>query len=95
MPKFYFHFSDGHRTFSDRDGVDLTGLGALRREAVRQIRDMKAAQLESGTHGSWPDWTVTAVDASGAPVLHMAFDLTPKSLPAREKLPDVQSKSAR
>jgi hypothetical protein len=87
VPKFYFHFSDGRRTFSDTQGVDLTGLGALRREAVRQIRDMKAAQLESGVHGSWPDWTVIAVDAGGAPVLHMTFDLKPKPLPARETLP--------
>ena len=87
MPKFYFHFSDGRRTFSDTQGVDLIGLGAMRREAVRQIRDMKAAQLESGIHGSWPEWTVTAVDAHGAPVLHMAFDLTRKPLPAREALP--------
>lgn len=91
MPKFYFHFSDGQRTFSDTLGVDLTGLAALRREAVRQIRDMKATQLESGAHGSWPDWTMTAVDARGTPVLHMGFDLTPKPLPARETLPAARS----
>jgi hypothetical protein len=30
---------------------------------------------------------VIAVDAGGAPVLHMTFDLKPKPLPARETLP--------
>lgn len=78
MPRYYFHFGDGKRTFTDAHGVELSGLAAVRNETCRQIRDMKAAQLESGCHARWSEWAVSVEDQQGRCVLTMGFDMTPR-----------------
>jgi hypothetical protein len=46
MPRYYFHFSDGKRTFTDSIGVELTGIAAARSQVTAQIHEMRGALSE-------------------------------------------------
>ena len=46
MPRFYFHFSDGKRQFTDETGFELSGMAAVRKHATKQVRDLKAAMSD-------------------------------------------------
>ena len=81
MPRYYFHFSDGKRRFTDTAGHELAGIVAVRAHARRQVRELKAAMC----HPQIQDlsaWTLTAVDDEGRPVCELGFDLAPA--PANE-----------
>ena len=79
MPRYYFHFSDGNRIFTDRTGLELVGLSDVRRRVITQIRRMKNPQ--SGHHGQdWSLWSMIVVDADGKTALEVGFDLKPKAL---------------
>jgi hypothetical protein len=83
VPRYYFHFSDGERQFTDVEGRELRGVGAARRHAVQHVRELKAAMC----HSQIPDlsgWTVTVADAKGRTVFEIGLDLRP--LPVREKI---------
>jgi hypothetical protein len=41
MPRYYFHFSDGKRIFTDSIGVELTGIAAARSQVTAQIHEMR------------------------------------------------------
>ncbi len=76
MPRYYFHFSDGKRQFTDAAGHDLLGIAAARAYARQQVREIKAAMC----HPQIQDlsaWTLTAVDADGRLVCEIGFDLRP------------------
>jgi hypothetical protein len=79
MPRYYFHFSDGKRTFTDSIGVELTGITAARSQVTAQIREMRGA-LSEHTLKDWSGWTMTAVDSKGKTVLEIGFDLSPRPL---------------
>ena len=76
MPRYFFHFSDGKRTFTDTKGVELTGLAAARAHAAAQIRDVKATLSETGIQ-DWAGWKMIAVDANGKTAVEIGFDLKP------------------
>ena len=67
MPRYFFHFSDGKRTFTDTKGVELFGLAAARAHAAAQIRDMRVT-LSGRSLQDWAGWKIIAVDAKGASV---------------------------
>lgn len=50
MPRYYFHTEDG-QPLCDRDGVDLGGLDAARREAVRALGEI----LKERSDEFWAD----------------------------------------
>lgn len=77
MPRFYFHFSDGKRRFSDATGRDLDGMAAARRHATQQVRDLKAAMCAPAIQ-DLSGWSMTVVDAHGKTVLDLDFDLKPQ-----------------
>jgi Domain of unknown function (DUF6894) len=82
VPRYFFHFSDGERQFTDAKGHELRGVGAARLHAVRHVRELKAAVC----HAQIPDmagWTMTVADAKGRTVFEIGFDLLPP--PAPEK----------
>jgi hypothetical protein len=79
MPHYYFHFSDGKRTFTDSIGVELTGIAAARSQITAQIREMRGALFEL-TLQDWSGWTMTAVDATGKTLFEIGFDLLPRPL---------------
>lgn len=79
MPRYFFHFSDGKRTFTDSIGIELTGIAAVRSQATAQIREMRGA-LSERTLQDWSDWKMIVIDAAGKAVFEVGFDLTVKPL---------------
>jgi hypothetical protein len=77
MPIYYFHFSDGKRTFTDSTGIELAGLGDARKHAVSQARELKGAISEQNIQ-NWAGWKMIVADANGKIVLEVGFDLTPR-----------------
>lgn len=78
MPRYFFHFSDGKRTFTDSAGVELAGIVAARSHAARHIREMRDAMSEQAIL-DWTGWTMTVVDDGGKAVFEIGFDLKPRS----------------
>jgi hypothetical protein len=79
MPRYYFHFSDGKRTFTDSIGVELTGIAAARSQVTAQIREMRGT-LSERTLQDWSGWTITVADAKGKTLFEIGFDLNPRPL---------------
>lgn len=77
MPRYFFHFTDGKRQFSDTSGHDLSGMQAVRAQAMRQVRELKAAMSDPIVQ-DLTNWSMTVVDASGKPVFALGFDLKPR-----------------
>lgn len=76
MPRYFFNFSDGTRWFTDEAGQELNGLAAARSQAIRQVRDLKAAMCDPGIQ-DLSGWTMRVTDASGRVVFEIGFDLKP------------------
>ena len=76
MPRYFFHFSDGKRRFSDTTGHELRGLAAARKQAVQQVRELKVAMSEPRIQ-DLSGWSMTVIDARGATVFEIGFDLKP------------------
>jgi len=76
VPRYYFHFSDGKRQFSDASGQDLLGIAAARAHAMQQVREIKAAMCHPQIQ-DLSGWTLTAVDGEGRTVCEIGFDLRP------------------
>ena len=76
MPRYFFHFSDGKHRFSDTSGRELRGLGAARKHAVQQVRELKAAMCDPHIQ-DLSGWSMTVVNANGATVFEIGFDLKP------------------
>ena len=77
MPRFYFHFSDGKRRFSDGAGFELNGLAAARAHAAKQVRELKVAMCDPHIQ-DLSGWSMTVADAGGKPVLELDFDGKPQ-----------------
>ena len=73
MPRYFFHFSDGSRQFSDGVGIDLSGMAAARSQATQQVREIKAAMCDPLIQ-DLSGWTMTVVDAKGKTVFDLRFD---------------------
>src|SRR5262249_34776276 len=76
VPRYYFHFSDGNRRFSDTEGHELAGIAAAREFARNQVRELATAMC----HPQIQDlsrWTLTAVNGHGRTICEMSFDLRP------------------
>jgi hypothetical protein len=76
MARYYFHFSDGERTFTDSIGAELPGIAAARSQVVTQIREMRGT-LSERTLQDWSGWTMTIVDEKGKNRFRIGFDLNP------------------
>jgi hypothetical protein len=75
MPRYFFHFSDGKRIFTDAAGVELMSVLAARLQATDQIREMRSA-LSERTLQDWSDWKLIVADTEGKTVLEVGFDLS-------------------
>lgn len=78
MPRFYFHFSDGKRRYSDAAGHELSGLQAARAQAIVQVRELKAALCASSIH-DLSGYSMTVTDDRGRSVFVLGFDLLPRA----------------
>jgi hypothetical protein len=76
VPRYFFHFSDGKRQFSDTSGVELSGMRAARLHATRHVRELKAAMCHP-TIQDLSAWTMTVNDAHGRTVCDLSFNLKP------------------
>lgn len=76
MPRYFFHFYDGQRLFSDTRGLELNGISAARKTAIAQVRDLKAAISFHQIH-SFSDWVMSVDDRDGKLIFEIGFDLRP------------------
>jgi hypothetical protein len=76
VPRYFFHFSDGKRQFSDDIGEELSGLAAARKHAARHVREVKAA-LCSPIIQDTSGWSMTVTGADGKKLFDIAFDRNP------------------
>lgn len=74
MPRYYFHFSDGKRTFTDDIGVELAGIALARARAAVQIREMRGVLSEQSIQ-DWQNWKMIVVDDGGKTVFEIGFNL--------------------
>jgi hypothetical protein len=79
MSRYFFHFSDGKRTFTDSTGIELNGIAAARAHATNQIRDMRATPADGGLQGR-SGWKMAVIDAKGKTILEIGLDLSTRSL---------------
>ena len=77
VPRYYFHFSDDTRRFTDSCGHELSGQRAARAHAVKDIREIKAA-LCARRIEDVSAWSMTVADARGKPVFVLGSDLKPR-----------------
>jgi hypothetical protein len=77
VPRYFFHFSDGRRQFTDETGHELAGIRAARAHAVREVREMRAALSETGVR-DLSSMTMLVVDGQGRAVFSLGFDLRPR-----------------
>jgi len=73
VPRYYFHFSDGQRQFTDGPGRELNGIAAARMHANQQVRELKMAMCDPHVQ-DLSGWTMTVVDATGKTVFETHFD---------------------
>jgi len=79
VPRFYFHFSDGSRQFTDDSGIDLSGLRAARAHATSQVRELKAALCDPHIQ-DLSGWSMSVADARARTVFVLGFDLKPRPI---------------
>ena len=77
MPRYFFHFTDGERQFSDDKGQDLAGLRDARAHATEHVRDLKVAMCDQVIQ-DLSGWSMTVTDARGRTVFVLGFDLKPR-----------------
>jgi hypothetical protein len=76
VPRYFFHFSDGKRQFTDSSGQELSGMAAARAYATKHARELKAAICEPHIQ-DLTGWTRTVVDENNRGVFYTSFDLKP------------------
>ena len=76
MPRYFFHFSDGKRQFTDSSGIELSGMAAARANATRQVRELKVAMCHPNVQ-DLSAWSMTVLDAKKNPVFSLGFDPRP------------------
>jgi uncharacterized protein DUF6894 len=73
MPHYFFHFTDGHRQFTDSVGINLTGISAAQLYAAEKIRELQQA-MPGVKLQNWLGWKIIAVDSIGNTVYEIGFD---------------------
>jgi hypothetical protein len=91
VPRYFFHFTDGARQFSDDHGQELAGLRAARAHATQQVRDLKAAMCDQ-VITDLSAWSMNVADARGRIVFALGFDLKPR--PIAPVTPEAPARSS-
>ena len=76
MPRFFFHLTDGKRTFTDAIGVDLRDRAAARAHLISHIRELRGTLAENGVH-DWSEWTVILTDEQNNTLREMGLGQRP------------------
>ena len=72
MPRYHFDFHNGVGFVPDAEGRELPNLEAVKREALKGIRSVIAAEVEKGTLDLTGKMTIRGEDQ--AEILVIAFD---------------------
>ncbi len=75
MPRYFFHFTDGRRTFTDVVGVELSGVAAMRQYAAEELRRLRSVMPDEKLQ-NWLGWKIIAVDSVGNTIYEVGFDVT-------------------
>ena len=70
MPRFFLHMRND-RTVEDQEGLILEDAGAARREAIRSVRDILAAEVKLGHLNLAGE--IEVADENGQPILTVPF----------------------
>jgi Domain of unknown function (DUF6894) len=76
VPRYFFHFSDGKRQFTDAAGVECHGVATARAHAIRHARELKVAICYPHIQ-DLSGWTMVVADAAGRTVFEIDFNLNP------------------
>jgi hypothetical protein len=57
LPRFFFHMTDGERTFTDAIGIELESLVAARRHITFNIGELRSALYKNGVR-NLSEWAV-------------------------------------
>jgi hypothetical protein len=69
MPKYFFHTTNGKRSTTDLEGVELSDTSAVEREAREMAHGLLTASLVA--HPEWAGWRIEVHDENGQQVLIM------------------------
>lgn len=72
MPRYFFHVVNAARV-RDQEGVDLPDLESARREAYKDIQDIKRQNFLMLDTTSWAAWSIEICDEQGAVLLVVPF----------------------
>jgi hypothetical protein len=76
MPRFFFDIHDGEKFTPDRQGVELEGLEAAKREAKKAVRDIIWDAMPEGDRR---DFTVDVKNVAGQIVWRVTLSLVVES----------------
>jgi hypothetical protein len=79
MPRFFFHLTDGKRTFTDANGVELKDTAAARAHLISHIRELRGTLSDNGIH-DWTEWSVMLADEKNKALQKKGLALKPKSV---------------
>lgn len=71
MPRFYFHIVTRTNVIRDKEGAELTDLGAAKREAIKDARGMMSTAIREGRDISHRH--IEICDEVGTVLLKVAF----------------------
>lgn len=72
MGRYFFDFRDGQEVIADEEGVELSGLQAVQREAARALAGLTRDTVASFEGADLQQMSIIARDESG-PVLEVEF----------------------
>ncbi|AMN40438.1 DUF6894 family protein [Rhodoplanes sp. Z2-YC6860] len=72
MPRYYFNVLNSSRA-EDHEGVELLDLESARREAYKDVEDIKRQKFETLDTSSWTTWSIEICDEQGNVLLVIPF----------------------
>jgi hypothetical protein len=72
MPRYFFHVLNHIRT-QDHDGVELPDIETARREALKDVDDIKRENFVMLDKNAWARWSIEICDEEGAVLLVVPF----------------------
>jgi hypothetical protein len=72
MPRYFFHVVNSTRA-EDLEGIDLPDLESARREAYKDVEDIKRQNFETIDTSTWALWSIEICDRQGTVLLAIPF----------------------
>lgn len=72
MPHYFFNVVNSARA-EDLEGSQLADLESARREAYKDVEDIKRQNFETLDTSSWANWSIEICDKQGAVLLVVPF----------------------